>query len=191
MRITGGEWGGRQIRVPKSGVRPSQDRLRQALFSSLGAAVAGARVLDLFAGSGALGLEALSRGAAFTCWVEQHPKAFETLRENVRALNGEDCTRALCVRGDAMDLPALERTGRVFDLVLADPPYETGACAGLLPRLLAALAQSPLLAPEGLLMYEQSADEPPAAAPGWELLRDRTMGGSRWLLYRRCAAPSI
>ena len=190
MRITGGEWGGRQIRVPKSGVRPSQDRLRQALFSSLGAAVSGARVLDLFAGSGALGLEALSRGAAFACWVEQDMRTFATLCENVRALNGGDRSRALCVRGDATDLRALARTGRVFDLVLADPPYEPGARAGVLAQLLEALAASPLLAPDGLLMFEQSAGEPPAVSPAWDLLRDRAMGGSRWLLYRRCAAPS-
>lgn len=182
MRITGGEWGGRTLKVPPSGVRPTQDRLRQAIFSSLGAAVAGSRVLDLFAGSGSMGLEALSRGAASACWVELDGKAHALLRENVRAVAGaEACAR--CIRTDALHLGGLARLGP-FDFVFADPPYDLSEKKELLARLLADLAGGTVLRPGGWLTFEQHADRPPVEHPSWTLLRDRTMGGSRWMLYR-------
>ena len=112
MRITSGHLKGRTIRVPAAGVRPSQDRLRESLFSSLGGRLDGWRVLDLFAGSGALGLEAWSRGAHEVVWIESHPRTFAVLRENVRALclpEAETTRHARCVRGDAM---SLQRWGR-------------------------------------------------------------------------------
>lgn len=182
MRITGGVWGGRTLKVPRSGVRPTQDRLRQALFSSLGAAVSGARVLDLFAGSGALGLEALSRGASAVCWVERDGRVHAALRENVRALAG-DAAAGGCLRADALHLAGLARVGP-FDFVFADPPYEMTARDAVLRRLLEGLADGSVLRPGGWLAFEQDADDPAAAHPAWTLLRDRTMGGSRWLLYR-------
>ncbi len=185
MRITSGFLRGRTLRVPKAGVRPTQDRLRQSLFSSLGS-VEGARVLDLFAGTGALGLEAWSRGAARVCWVERDARAYSILRENVRALCGASAGEAaLCIRGDALRLEPLASALGEFDLVLADPPYDPEGGAGPLPILLEALARLRLVREGGYFVFERRAGGPAPIVAGWELLRDRAMGGSRWLLYRR------
>ncbi len=183
MRITGGEWRGRVLKTPAQGVRPTQDRMRQSLFNSLGAFVADARVLDLFAGSGALGLEALSRGAVFVCWVEQHPRTFQLLKDNVEALAGRDRERTRFFRADARQLDLL--AGLEFDLVVADPPYEQTLDGTLLTHLLTGLAARGIVRVGGLVAYEQDGAAPPVAVEGWALARDRTMGGSRQLLYRR------
>lgn len=184
IRISGGTLGGRRIAVPPSGVRPSQDRLRQGVFSSLGSCVAGARVLDLFAGSGAYGIEALSRGAVSVCAVEKHAGTFAVLQRNIRALTGDlPDARARAVRGNAME-PAGYAAHRPFDLVFADPPYASGTESETLPRLLRLLAESDVMAAGGVLVYEQSATAPIASDPAWELRRERESGDSRWLMYR-------
>lgn len=137
MRIIAGEWKSRRIApVPGRGVRPTTDRVREAWMSILATRIEGARVLDLFAGSGALGLEALSRGAAHVTFVERSHRAARTLQRNIRALGaGPDTT---LVRGDAMThLRSLEPFA--YDLALADPPYDRGytsqlaACYGVGP----------------------------------------------------------
>ncbi|MFA5342434.1 MAG: RsmD family RNA methyltransferase [Kiritimatiellia bacterium] len=102
IRITAGEWRGRQIKVPRGDVRPAQDRVRLAVFSSLADRVPGARVLDLFAGTGAYGLEALSRGAASVTWVENDHRVLEVLRENVESLCAPDIIGRLQVGVDAV-----------------------------------------------------------------------------------------
>lgn len=189
IRISGGALGGRRIAVPPSGVRPSQDRLRQGVFSSLGSCVAGARVLDLFAGSGAYGIEALSRGAVSVCAVEKHAGTCAVLRRNLLALAGDfPDARARGIRGNALE-PAGYAAHGPFDLVFADPPYASGQEAGTLPRLLRALAESGVLAPGALLVYEQPARAAAVADSAWELLRERDSGDSRWLLYRLAPAP--
>jgi 16S rRNA (guanine966-N2)-methyltransferase len=191
IRITGGGLGGRRIAVPPSGVRPSQDRLRQGVYSSLGAFVEGARVLDLFAGSGALGLEALSRGAASVCWVERHAGTFAVLQRNVRDLAGTlPHARVRVVRGDAMD-PARYAGYGPFDLVLADPPYASGTEADTLRKLLGLLAAPGILGPCAVFVYEQPASAPILSDPSWDLLRERESGDSRWLLYRLRAAGAV
>ena len=193
IRITGGEWRGREIRVPPAGVRPTQDRLRLGVFSSLGDAVGGARVLDLFAGSGAFGLEALSRGAAFAAWIEKDGRVYPVLKANVEAMCGRGGRdRARTIRGDALDAATLAQAGEAFDLAFADPPYEATRERDLLPRLLSLLRESPALRPGGLLIFEQAAGrgEPPAA-DGWELLRDREVGDSRWTIHRRMSDPGL
>lgn len=124
MRITGGHAGGRILKVPKGlAVRPTVDRVKQAVFNSLGERVVGARVLELFAGSGALSLECLSRGAAAVLCVELSPKHAEFIRRN--ANNPEFPPHALEVRTQDVFavLPQLVANGRTFDLILADPPY--------------------------------------------------------------------
>src|SRR5690606_32710194 len=121
-RIVAGRAGGRRLRVPARGTRPTSERIRAALFNALEAAgeVAGARVLDLYAGSGALGLEALSRGAADAVFVESDRRAVEVLRANVRALGLGGSVRHGTVR-QVLEAAAAEP----FDLVVADPPYGT------------------------------------------------------------------
>jgi len=124
VRIIAGEWGGRRIQAPPgSGTRPTADRVREAWMSAIAPEIPGARVLDLFAGSGALGLETLSRGAASVVFVEQAPAALRVLQANLEALGAAD--RAEIVRGDALRFVAALEPG-AFDLVLADPPYGKG-----------------------------------------------------------------
>ena len=163
MRITGGELRGRRIQVPKTGVRPTTGKVREAIFSMLGD-ISGARVLDLFCGSGALGIEALSRGAAEATLVDTKPAA---ARDNLESLGLADRSRT--VRADAARF--LRRgEGESFDLVLCDPPYR------LADRLAADLVQliPSVLAEGGRVMSESS----PAGPLGLELplLTERTYG---------------
>src|SRR5690606_16054845 len=135
VRIIAGAWGGRRIAAPAGrDTRPTTDRVREAWMSTLAPAIPGARVLDLFAGSGALGLEALPRGAAHATLVESAASALRVLRANVDALGAGD--RARIVRGDALRF--VERLGpHEYDLVFADPPYGTGLARTLEERFLA------------------------------------------------------
>lgn len=132
MRIIAGEWGGRRIRSPAGReVRPTTDRVREAWMSALGGRLDGLTVLDLFAGSGALGLEALSRGAAHATFVELARPSLKSLEENVRLLGAAG--RATVVKGDALRYARQLGPG-AFDLALADPPYGRGHAASLLER---------------------------------------------------------
>jgi len=188
LRITGGRLGGRRLRVPPGdNVRPTQDRVREALFSSLQPYMAGAAFLDLFAGSGAVGLEAWSRGAGRVGWVEQDRRVFATLSHNVETLVGHAAVRE-CRCQDAFAFCRGWRGERGFDLIFADPPYAVrGAGAGLAGRLLAVLAAEPhpLVAPGALLVLEQGAREPVPEAAGWAFVREREYGRSCLRTYRR------
>lgn len=187
MRVTGGILGGREIKVPKKDVRPTQDKVRAALFSSLGAQVAGARVLDLFAGTGALGLEAWSRGASFVCWVEGGKAVFRVLRENVEKLCSLPGGETRLVLQDAMRFLRSGWQGQPFDLILADPPYDRDGTHRWLENTLLALRTATMLTPDGVLAFELSASEPVAQLDGWVLLKDRKYGDTRLLLYSRTA----
>jgi 16S rRNA (guanine966-N2)-methyltransferase len=167
VRIIGGRFGRRPIDAPPGrDTRPTTDRVREALFSLLCARLDldGARVADLFAGSGALGLEALSRGAAHATFVERHGPALAVARRNAAALGVLD--DAALVRADA--LAWLARTTDTFDVVFADPPYDLARLAEI-----PALAQ-PRLRPDGLLVLEHDVRHDFAHAPG--LLDVRTYG---------------
>jgi len=185
MRITGGVLSGRTLSVPHHGVRPTQDKVRAAVYNSLAALVPGARVLDLFAGSGALGVEAWSRGAAFVCWVESDSRTHALLKQNVETLCRGEGGGVRCVRGDALRFLASGGVGEPFDLILADPPYDREGHRNWLEKTLQLLAVSPILSPAGRLVFEQSADEPSVQHPDWHLLRDKTYGGTRLLIYAR------
>ncbi|HZH24589.1 MAG TPA: 16S rRNA (guanine(966)-N(2))-methyltransferase RsmD [Solirubrobacteraceae bacterium] len=139
-RVIAGRYGGRRLKAPPGdATRPTADRVREALFSILGARVPGARVLDLFAGSGALGLEALSRGAQAVTFVERAPAALAALRENLAALGAD----AAVERAEALRwLRGASDGARQYDLVFLDPPYRRAAELGaplseLLPAVLA------------------------------------------------------
>lgn len=132
MRIIAGEFRGRRLPAPPdSRVRPTADRVREAWFSILGDAIPGARVLDLFAGSGALGLEALSRGAAHATFVELSARSIKALHANVAALDVAD--RATIHRGDVLRFVA-RLPERAFDVAFADPPYTTDQAEALRDR---------------------------------------------------------
>jgi 16S rRNA (guanine(966)-N(2))-methyltransferase RsmD len=183
MRITGGLLRSRRLRVPSRKVRPSQDRVREALFSSLGERVVNARVLDLFAGSGALGLEAWSRGAASVCWVEADREAFRVLQQNVKALCTDPARETRCVFSDVYRFLRTGHEGPPFDLILADPPYDPEGRRDELRKTLRGLRQHSMLAADGVLVYEQAADEPTVDAVGWERLRARRYGQTRLAYY--------
>ncbi len=154
-RIIAGRWGGRRIAVPPRGTRPTTDRVREAIFSRLdhGDHLRGARVLDLFAGSGALGLEALSRGAADATLVEADARAVSVLRGNVRDLGATAHVVKERVR------PFLARDGNPFDVILLDPPYDIPRVE--LSHVLEAAAAR--LVADGVVVLEATAraGEPP------------------------------
>ncbi len=157
MRVIGGSDRGRHLRAPRGlRTRPTADRTRVALFDILGPAVAGMRVLDLFAGTGAVGIEALSRGAARAVFVERDRDALRALRANLAALRlGREQARV--VAGDAVAvLPVLEASEAPFDLVFLDPPY----AGDLAARALAALARGALLGPGARVVVQHSVRTP-------------------------------
>ena len=179
MRITGGDLGGRNLEVPKSGeIRPTQDRVREALFSILAAVVPGSQVLDLFAGTGALGIEALSRGAKSAVFVEQNARHAEILRRNLAnfKLAGE-----VAVRDAYRYLETYSGPG--FDLVFADPPYALGAEKGY-AQVLSTLKSRGVVRPGGIFVAEMTKVQKAEETPGWELLRDRIYGKTRICIWR-------
>ena len=170
MRIVAGTWGGRVIQAPPGrGTRPTTDRVREAWMSTVAPELPGARVLDLFAGSGALGLEALSRGASHCTFVEQDAKALAALKANVKALDAGD--RADVVRTDAVKFAAALTVG-AFDVAFADPPYGKGFARSLAE----AFAATPFAS---LLCIEHGKDDVLPDFPG---TRSRRYGDT-WITY--------
>ncbi len=170
MRISGGLARGITLAVPKGEVtRPATDGMRQSVFSSLAAAVPGARFLDLFAGSGAYGLEALSRGAAGGVFVEQNPRAVACVRKNIEAVCkslGREPRDLGVVQMDARGVPL--GGGAVPDLVFIDPPYEI--VAEVAPGLFAKLAEVLAPKPDAIVVFELPGELELAPA-GWTLLK--------------------
>lgn len=175
MRITGGKFLNRRLLAPRGAdTRPTTDKVRQALFNILGERTVGARFLDLFAGSGAVGLEALSRSARSAVFVEKSRPALEALRANLRALGAEE--RAEIIPLDWRSaLRRLTSAGGPFDLVFADPPYRMSS-----PRsgenLLFRLFPRATLRSDGLLILESFARDPPPEGDGLRLLRRAEYG---------------
>lgn len=171
MRITGGRARGIPLAVPKGdAVRPATDGMRQAVFSSLASRVEGARFLDLFAGSGAYGLEALSRGAAGGVFVEKNPKAAACLRENIAAVCksvGTSPAEVSLLQGDALAVP-LGAGGIVPGLVFVDPPYEI--IPEIAAKLFARMAEVFAGNPETLVLFELPGELALSPA-GWRLLK--------------------
>lgn len=174
MRVVAGELRGRRLAAPKGNVtRPTADRVREALFSMLGD-VSGARVLDLYAGSGALAIEALSRGASEAVLVDSARDAVDAIDKNLRELGIE----ALVHRRDAMTWLAGAAEGAPFDLVFADPPYDSAVRIG--PLLSERLP--PVLTPDAVIVTE-SDKRAPLELP-FPLLRERTYGDTRIAIHR-------
>jgi len=169
--VTGGIFGGRTLRAPAGrGVRPTTDRVREATFARLGA-LGGSRVLDLYAGTGALGIEALSRGAASVVFVERARASLDALRRNLAALGLGESVR-IVARDVAAAVADLGRAGELFDLVLLDPPYETGEDE----RTLRAVMAARILAPGALLVVERSRRHALPPISGLALQDERRYG---------------
>lgn len=187
MRVVGGTLGGRKLRGPPDAVRPTSDRVREALFASLGD-FAGARVLDAYAGTGALGVEAISRGAAHATFIERSKRCLAVVRGNLSDLAIEPQCRV--ISGDAR--PALARLaqGRApsFDCIFVDPPYASDEAAGALR----AIAKGGLLATHGVLVIECATRHPvPAEAiedSGMNLVDERRYGDTTILRLESAAA---
>ncbi len=176
LRVVAGELRGRRIEVATA-TRPTIDRLRAAIFDSLGAPPP-ARVLDCYAGSGALGIEALSRGAEHVRFVERDSRACAAIRANLRRLELEHC--ATVERGNVLraDLAA----GGPFGLVLADPPYADDPWIPLLERL----AEPGVISPDGLVVAEFSARRvAPDPPPPWRVWKTRRHGDGAFAVYCR------
>ncbi|WP_231880949.1 16S rRNA (guanine(966)-N(2))-methyltransferase RsmD [Halothiobacillus diazotrophicus] len=188
VRITGGVMRSRQVTFPAArGLRPTPDRVRETLFNWLGQDLTGWRVLDLFAGSGVLGMEALSRGAAWLGVVEQSARVAEAIRQNMMTLAVPD-EQVRIWRTDAtawirQSEQWLEGTAPI-DLVFLDPPFAEPA---LLETVLAGLNAVRWLAPDAILYVEHSAAMAPIELPGWERTRQGQAGESLFMLWARRA----
>jgi 16S rRNA (guanine966-N2)-methyltransferase len=186
LRIIGGTWRGRRLRFPDvEELRPTPDRVRETLFNWLASRVPNARCLDLFAGSGALGLEALSRGAAHVVFVERNVLAARALETTLAEWKA---TGARVERGDALTF--LAGPAEPFDIVFVDPPF----AAALHASVTAALEARDWLAP-GALIYVESAsrDALPGVPPGWQALKAKRAGEVGYHLFERTgpgAAPA-
>lgn len=182
LRIIGGEWRGRKIHFPPvESIRPTPDRVRETIFNWLQLDVAGSRCLDLFSGSGAIGLEALSRGASRVVFVDVDPAV---TRHIARTLDELQCDRAEVVNSDAARY--LGGPPEPFDIVFVDPPYAAHALAHTC-RLIDARGW---LRPGGLAYLEDSASAgPPALPAGWTLLRSKRAGEVGYHLARREPHP--
>jgi 16S rRNA (guanine966-N2)-methyltransferase len=186
MRITGGVWRSRRLHGPagNSTVRPTPDSMRERAFAVLGESISGARFLDLFAGTGAVGLEALSRGAAAAVFVERHRRTAEVLRANCAAFELSEERARVFVRPAAETVTALAGRGDVFDLAWADPPFESWEDGR--EALTEAFATG-LLVPDAVACLEcpERAAVEDGLPDGLEIIRDLTGGASRVVLIRR------
>ena len=179
LRIIAGRWRGRRLPVAQApGLRPTGDRIRETLFNWLATDLPGARCLDLFAGSGALGLEALSRGAAAVDFVDSNRAVAAQLRRQLAALGAGDEAR---VHGCEAASFLRQHTGAAdgYDIVFLDPPFEAGA----LDAICAQLAATALLADPAQVYLEHAAEQTVAPPAHWQCRREKRAGEVRYALY--------
>ena len=179
MRVITGSARGRRLNELKGyDTRPTTDKVKEGIFSAIQFEVEGARVLDLFAGTGQLGIEALSRGAQRAVFVDRRTDAVKLIRENLKVTDLTD--RARVVSGDSIEY--LKSIREKFDLILLDPPY----AAGLLEPVIALIARFDILSPHGIILAEHPADKTlPALAPPYRLHRTYRYGKIALTVYRR------
>ena len=181
MRVIAGRAGGIRLAVPETDVRPTMDRVKAAIFSSLHESIVGARVLDLFAGTGALGLEALSRGAASALFVEENRAAVIAIEQNLVRTKLQGRVRKQEVFAF---LESAASRGR-FDIILADPPYEKTRSGGEFTRLLLENRKLfELLEPNGLFILEKRPEEQLVMPALWTIVRAKTYGATEVLFLK-------
>jgi 16S rRNA (guanine(966)-N(2))-methyltransferase RsmD len=186
MRVIAGRAGGVRLAVPKSGVRPTMDRVKAAIFSSLGDAITDARVLDLFAGSGALGIEALSRGAASVLFVEEGRQLTDAIEKNLAKTKLDGRVRRQEVFEFLRQSAGTER----FQIIFADPPYEkTSSVERLIERLLKSEALAQLLEPNGVFVLEKRRTEQTPVTTLWDIVRARKYGSTEVLFLSAIRDP--
>lgn len=183
LRIIGGEWRGRKLRFPDApNLRPTPDRVRETIFNWLMPVIHGARCLDLFAGSGALGLEALSRGAAFTTFVDSHKKVTQALQAHLDLLDAND--RAEVIHNDSIKFlkksPNIE--AQAYDLLFLDPPYHLD----LMEKAIPLLEEYGWLTGNAMLYLEiEKRQSLPELPDNWEKLKEKTAGEVNYFLFQR------
>ena len=183
FRIIGGQWRRRRLKFPElPGIRPSPDRVRETLFNWLRDALPGARCLDLFAGSGALGLEALSRGAASVMFVDSEPRVIEALRSHLQMLHADG---AELLQADALTF--LRSPASAFDIVFLDPPFNSP----LLAQSAAILETGSWLTRRAYVYLEYAHIAAPTLPAGWELIRESRAGRVGFGLARRTACGRL
>lgn len=181
MRIVGGEFKGRRLKAPRGlKTRPTSEKVREALFDILGGRVEGSVFLDLYAGTGAVGLEALSRGARETVFIEAEGQTVAVLKENLRALGLEERASVLVLPAERA-LRVLRDGGGELDLAFCDPPYADP----LWPDLLAHLGEALPLCSGGLLVLEHAARTVPATPEGFERVRNYKYGDTGLVVMRK------
>jgi 16S rRNA (guanine966-N2)-methyltransferase len=185
MRVIAGSAGGIRLAVPKRGVRPTMDRVKAAIFSSLGEAIIGARVLDLFAGSGALGIEALSRGADSAIFVEDDRQSAEMIEQNLAKTGLKGRVRYQ----DVFDFLRRASDAEKFQIIFADPPYEKSlhgeSCT---EQLLRNEALAELLEPGGIFILEKRPTETLSEMKFWHVIRKKIYGATEVLFLSESGA---
>lgn len=177
VRIIGGHWRSRKLSFPTAtGLRPTGDRIRETLFNWLGDHISAARCLDLFAGSGALGFEALSRGAAHLTLVENNRLVTAQLQRNAQMLETEDAT---IVCNEATDWLKRQPSGPAFNIIFLDPPFDLD----IAHEVIALLDSKHLIKPGGFIYLETPIDRRVATPRGWELWREKVTGAVRYQLW--------
>jgi 16S rRNA (guanine966-N2)-methyltransferase len=181
LRIVAGNWRSRLLDIADvPGLRPTSARIRETVFNWLAPSIQGARCLDLYAGTGALGLEALSRGARSTVFVEQSARAVRTLNGNIETLGADG---AIVWQMDALQYLDREHPER-FDVVFLDPPFATD----MLEELCRLLAERQMLANDACIYLEQDRSAPEPNLPeGWQVLKNKTAGNVRYMLIQQAA----
>lgn len=188
VRVVSGSAKGRPLKsVPGSGTRPTTDKVKEAVFSMIGPYFEGGAVLDLFAGTGGLGIEALSRGMESAVFVDMDPKSIDTIRANLKATNLE--ASAQVYRNEAgRALSALEKRGRVFDLVFLDPPYRLKHG----DELMLSMVEKGMLQEDAIIVLEhESSYAYPEDIPGFHRLRQAVYGETTISIYQYEANPSV
>jgi 16S rRNA (guanine966-N2)-methyltransferase len=178
MRVIAGTAGGIRLDVPKNGTRPTMDRVKAAIFSSLGAEVVDARVLDLFSGSGALGIEALSRGAASAMFVDEDRQSVATIEKNLAKTKLQGRVR----RQEVFELLKRASLTETFQIIFADPPYEKSKTGeGYTDKLLANQTLPRLLEPNGIFVLEKRPSEVTPQTKSWHIVRRKKYGATEVL----------
>ena len=187
MRVIGGNAKGRRLKVPKGqAVRPTSDRVKEALFNILPHDLSGIRLLDLFAGTGNVSIEAISRGAAEVILIDSSEKSGKVIRENLRSVGFTDRANVR-IAPVSRALRLLARRGESFDMIFLDPPYQRN----WVKVCLEAIAGGNLLRASGIVVVEHSAREQPKAEYGPLVLKDQRKYGDTWLSFFEDKAATI
>jgi 16S rRNA (guanine966-N2)-methyltransferase len=182
MRVIAGTVGGIRLEVPKSGVRPTMDRVKAAIFSGLGNDIVGARILDLFAGTGAMGIEALSRGATSALFVENNRAAVAAIEGNLSKTKLSGQIR----KQDVFSFLRQPDAGQQFDIIFADPPYERSKDGKAFTALLLSSPElAAMLLPSGTFVLEKRPSEPMPETNLWRTVRAKAYGATEVLFLGR------